>query len=125
MDLIKGITSDHELIELANLLDIELDGIFTLDEIKKPLPKNRNYIILLENGDGIGHWVCTFHDQYFDSAGEPPPLILGIKKYNHKQYQSAYREYCGIWCLLFLYAKQNHRPDLLDGYYDLNDKTFE
>ena len=36
---------------------IKLDGIFYIDEIKQPLPKNKNYLILLRsNNHGIGHF---------------------------------------------------------------------
>ena len=79
---------------------IKLDGIFYIDEIKQPLPKNKNYLILLRSNDGIGHWVCKYNDEYFDSMGEPAPSVLAIKKYNHKQFQSTYRSYCGIYCML-------------------------
>jgi len=125
MDLIKGITSDHQLIKLSNLLGVEITNIYTFEEIKKQLPKNGNYIILLENGGGIGHWTAIYKNEYFDSMGEPPPLVLGIKKYNKKQYQSTYAEYCGIWCMLWLYAKQNNLMDLFDGFHNLNNSDFE
>ncbi|GMF65918.1 unnamed protein product [Phytophthora lilii] len=45
--LIKPITSDHDLIELAERLNVHLDDIFESREITKPLPKKGTYLILL------------------------------------------------------------------------------
>jgi hypothetical protein len=125
-DLIKGITSDHQLIELADRLNIHLDGILDLSEIKSNLPKNKTYIILLQSPEGgTGHWVCVSNGIYFDSMGENCPVIFGLREYNNKQYQSTYREFCGIWCLLWLYCKQNNRMELFDQFHDLNNRDFE
>lgn len=39
MDLIKPVSSDHDLIALAKKLDIHLDHIYESNEIKQALPK--------------------------------------------------------------------------------------
>ncbi|DBA02446.1 TPA: hypothetical protein N0F65_008660, partial [Lagenidium giganteum] len=117
--LIKPITSDHDLIELANIINVHLDGIYGLGEINHPLGKG-SYLILLGDGNGVGHWCAQYNDQYFDSMGEGPPTVVGKLKYNTKQYQGVAREYCGIWCLLWLYSKQKNKPYLMHGFSDLD-----
>jgi len=123
MDLIKAITSDDDLIKLANKIGVKIDAIYDAPEIKSKIPKKGSFIILMRNHDGVGHWVAV-HDGYgFDSMGEGPPKRFGIKKYNEVQYQGTYDDYCGIYCLMFLYAKQHNKSDLLKGFNDLNVKV--
>jgi hypothetical protein len=117
--LIKGITSDHDLIELADKLNIHLDDVLTISEATKQV-KNGTYIILLRADDGVGHWVCCHNGEYFDSTGVGPPTKLGDMSYNQFQYQSTYDQFCGIWCILWLYSKQKHSPDLLKGFHNLD-----
>lgn len=120
-ELIKPVTSDIELEELADLLNIKLDGIYGVNELDGPLSKKGSYMVLLQRKpDEVGHWVCLSDSHYFDSSGSPPPSILGDMKYNSKQYQGVSNGYCGIWCLLWLYCKQKNRMKLLDRFEDLN-----
>lgn len=93
-DLIKPITSDHELIELADRLKVHIVDIFESNEIVKPLPKKGSYLILLRppNVD-VGHWTAVYNGEYFDSMGEGPPTKYGIVRYNTKQYQGIYGDY--------------------------------
>jgi hypothetical protein len=54
--LIKAITSDHDMIKLAEQLDVHLDGIFVSSEISKPIPIKSLYLILLRPEDrDVGH----------------------------------------------------------------------
>src|SRR6218665_529556 len=115
--LIKPITSDHELIELADKINIELDGIYDLPEIKKPLGRG-SHLILLRKGDGVGHWTAQHENEYFDSMGQGPPTVLGDLKYNPKQYQGFASDYCGIFCLCWLYVKQKGKSELLNKFTD-------
>ncbi|DBA00586.1 TPA: hypothetical protein N0F65_007715 [Lagenidium giganteum] len=101
-NLIKAITSDHDLIELAKNINIHLDGIYGLDEIHHPLGRG-SYLILLGDGSGVGHWC-----------------VLGNLKYNYKQYQGVSKSYCGIWSLLWLYSKQKNKPYLMQTFEDLD-----
>ncbi|EGZ29635.1 hypothetical protein PHYSODRAFT_472142 [Phytophthora sojae] len=95
--LIKPITSDHDLIELAKQLNVHLDDIFESSEITKPLPKKGTYLILLRPPNlDVGHWVCVCDNNYFDSMGEAAPTKFGIGRYNPKQYQGTYGDYCAI-----------------------------
>jgi hypothetical protein len=131
--LIRGVTSDSDLITLADSLGIHIDEILTIDKIRRPLDpsgvlrldKNRTYLILLRVDQGVGHWVCSNIGFYFDPMGVGPPTVLGLKQYNHKQYQGTYNLYCGCWCLLWLYARQKKRMDLLGPFIDLNNRDFE
>lgn len=120
-----GISSDTDLRSLADKLNIHLDGIQDFRTLKHALLKTGSYLILLRDLPGTGHWTAVHNRYYFDSMGCEPPEILNISKYNEVQYQGTYNEYCGLWCLLFLYSRQNNRPDLLDGFTDLDtDITF-
>jgi len=120
MELVKPITSDHELLKLADKLNIKIDGILAIQEISKTLPKKGSYLILLRADNGVGHWVCVYDNEYFDSMGNPSPKLLGHLNYNPKQYQGTYSEYCGVWSLLWLYCKQRHKMNLLKGFSDLD-----
>jgi hypothetical protein len=120
-NLIKPITSDHDLIDLAAKCDIHLDAIFDSTEILKPLSREKTYLILLRPKDAdIGHWTAVHNGEYFDSMGEGPPTKYGISKYNEFQYQSAHGDYCGIWCILWLFVKQHQQPRLLKPFHNLN-----
>ena len=119
--LIKGISSDHDLIELAKRIGVHLNGIYEFPEIKKALPKKGSFILLLRRkGGGVGHWTAYHDGAYFDSQGMQPPAVLGDIPYNRIQYQSTYGEYCGSWSLFWLYCKQKKRMDLLEGFTNLD-----
>jgi hypothetical protein len=112
-----GQTTADQLIELSKRLNVKVDGIFDINQIKKPLPKKGSYIILLNKDGDTGHWVCQHDGDYFDSMGESAPTVLNIKKWNHIQYQGTYDEFCGQWCLVFLHGKQhgvNHFKKMTD-----------
>jgi hypothetical protein len=117
---IKAITSDHDLIALAKHLGVKLDGVLALPEIKKPFPAKGTYIVLLRADGGVGHWTAYDDGHYFDSMGIGPPMVLGDLPYNEIQYQSAYAEYCGPWCMLYIYCRQRGRMDLLKRFNDLD-----
>jgi hypothetical protein len=119
-EYIKAITSDHDLIALAKHLGVKLDGILEISEIKKPLPAKGTYIILLRTDGGVGHWTVCVDSHYYDSMGVGPPTVLGDLPYNEHQYQSAYAEYCGPFCMLYIYCRQNNMMDLLKGFVDLD-----
>jgi hypothetical protein len=120
-NLIKGVTSDHELIELAGRLGVHLDDIYESNEIKRPIPKKGSYLILMRPPNrNVGHWTCVYNGEYFDSMGEGPPRKYGIDRYNTKQYQGTYGDFCGPFCLLWLYSKQFHKPEVFKDMTDLN-----
>jgi hypothetical protein len=120
MELVKPITSDHDLIALAKRLNIKLDGVLALQEITKPAPRKGTFIFLLRSDSGVGHSTCMHDNHYFDSMGVGPPTEIGDVPYNEKQIQDTYGEYCGPYCLMWLYAKQHNRMDLLNRFHDLD-----
>ncbi|EEY55387.1 uncharacterized protein PITG_09332 [Phytophthora infestans T30-4] len=104
MELVKPITSDHDLIELAKRIGVHLDGIFESNEIAKPLPKKGSYLVLLRPPNlDVGHWTA-----------------YGVGRYNPKQYQGTYNDYCGGFCMFWLYSKQHKRPNVFKNMKDLN-----
>jgi hypothetical protein len=120
-DLIKPITSDHDLIELAKKIGVHLDNIYESSEITKPLSKKGTYLVLLRPPNlDVGHWTAVHDGEYFDSMGEAAPTKYGIGRYNPKQYQGTYGDYCGPFCLLWLYSKQHKKPQLFSKMKDLN-----
>lgn len=122
--LIKPITSDEELTELAKQLDLRLNGIFDIRDLKSNLPQNGSYIVLLRLDDNTGHWVAVHNNEYFDSMGCPAPPKLDIEKYNKIQYQGSRNDYCGIYCILWLYSKQFNMPELMSDFTDLDTDIF-
>ncbi|GMF35650.1 unnamed protein product [Phytophthora lilii] len=120
MQYVKGITSDDDLIELSKRLDVHLDGIYELPEIRRPLPEKGSYLVLLRTSPGVGHWTAYHNGNWFDSMGTPPPSILGHLPYFDKQIQGSSDQYCGIYCMLWLYAKQHGRMQLFDNFTDLD-----
>lgn len=124
MNYIKGVSSDNDLINLAHLLGIHLDGVKTIDEINDN-DVSKSLLILLRIDTGVGHWVCIDKGYYFDPMGIGPDTVLKVKGYNAKQYQGTYNTYCGIWCILWLYSRQKSSPDIMNDFHDLNNRDFE
>ena len=58
-----GITTNYDLFEICEKLNIPLVGIFSKDELKRKNGKivSGNYILNLKssnNSDEVGHWVA-------------------------------------------------------------------
>ncbi|EGZ15081.1 hypothetical protein PHYSODRAFT_509156, partial [Phytophthora sojae] len=102
LEFVKGVTSDHNLLALAKRIGVRIDGIYELSEIRKPLTSKGSYLILLRTSPRIGHWTA----------------VLGDLLYFNKQIQGSSDEYCGIFCLLWLYAKQHGQMHLMDRFTD-------
>ncbi|KUF86628.1 hypothetical protein AM588_10001246 [Phytophthora nicotianae] len=103
MEFVKGITSDHDLLELSKRIGVKIDGIYELSEIASPLPKKGSYLILLRTKPGVGHWAAVSDSSYFDSMGVPPPLSLGKLSYFDKQIQGSSDEYvASIACYFYM-----------------------
>jgi hypothetical protein len=120
MEFVKGITSDHDLIALGKRIGVRIDGIYELPEAKAPFPEKGSYLILLRTGPGVGHWTAQCNGEWFDSMGVGAPAVLGNLTYFDKQIQGSSDEYCGIYCLLWLHAKQRGQMHLFDRFEDLD-----
>ncbi|KAJ8564216.1 hypothetical protein ON010_g7130 [Phytophthora cinnamomi] len=95
MELVKPISSDHDLIALAKKLDIHLDHIYESNAIKSALPMKGSFLILLHKpNQDVGHWTAVHDHEYYDSMGEGPPACYDIGKYNEIQTQSTHGPYC-------------------------------
>jgi hypothetical protein len=105
-------TSDKELNEYADILNININQITTKDNFKG-MVKNGFYIANLDNVYGPGtHWTCFYCVNkivvYFDSFGlSPPKDIVKFCKgktiiYNTDQIQHIDSQACGYYCLAFI-----------------------
>jgi len=116
----KGITSNFDLMKLAKKIDINITAIIYKDELMKfNSNKNGSYILDLHdsNDTSTGHWIALYINGnkavYFDSFGIIYPEIVktfcGNRtiEYNTKQLQGYNTEYCGEWCLAFLWHMQH------------------
>ena len=120
MELVKAVTSDRDLFELADRLGVHLNDIITVEEASREKLRTGSYIVLLGSHLGVGHWAASCEGEWFDPTGVGPPSVLGPMSYNQKQFQGTYDDYCGPWSLLWLYSKQRNRMDLMDGFHDLD-----
>lgn len=124
-----GISSDTQLIDLANKIKIPLNYVGFAENMPNKL-NNGGYIINLGDLDKSGtHWTCLYIENenafYFDSfAGAPEDIIIKKLKKNkvknliyndYFQMQDIEETLCGIWCILFLYymtfSKKTHLMD--------------
>jgi hypothetical protein len=89
-------------------------------ELAKDIRKNTWMILLRSGNEGVGHWVCTNDGEYYDPTGVGAPESIGDMPYNEFQYQGSYSEFCGVFCLLWLYSKQNNKPNLMKNFINLD-----
>lgn len=121
-----GITSDTQLYNKAKGLNVKINKIDYKDKLGSP--RKGNYIVNLASSSNPGtHWVAAIIDDkvayYFDSFGFPPPLeirkfikkrrIAPIKKiiYSNKQIQKLNSNFCGDYCILFLFRMKESNND--------------
>jgi hypothetical protein len=132
MDRSKGITSNIDLEELANLLNLKVNYIGFAENLKGTKIKNGSYIINL--GDDMikgTHWtILHIKDKdayYFDSFGVVPEdhLIKWLGRdvqYNKKQLQSINSQFCGQWSILAMYYLQKKNGSLKERVDKLTSK---
>lgn len=100
-------------------------GVYASDTL--PIHITKLPILLICNTDPISkpgeHWVSIFISQkrkgeYFDSFGLPPSnqnIINFLKrnckelKYNKHMIQSLFSNYCGQFCIMYVYHKANKK----------------
>jgi len=124
-----GITSDNQLLDLSKKLDIKINYIGFIENLKSVKP-NGGYIINLGDTNGT-HWTAFYKENdkifYFDSFASPfeDKLIKlseksGVKNIIYNDYfqvQDINDDYCGIWVLLFLYyMTHSKKKELIDRF---------
>ena len=102
----------NEILKIPNLKIIsknELNDIKINDKNFKI-----NYIINLDDDKGT-HWTALYKNYYFDSYGVLPPESVENYLYNKYLYSDIQFQpinknsnYCGWFCLLFLYYMNNN-----------------
>lgn len=119
--------TDKELLELANILNIDINSIDFLENLLKNDLEEGNYITNLDDVEGGGtHWVgfklYKNYCFYYDSFGFRPEL--GLIKFckdnnlkcifNIDQFQDLKESLCGLYVMLFF---------LLDSHLFIKDKS--
>jgi hypothetical protein len=82
-----------------------------IDHLNEPSTFPSSYVVNLDTSDESGsHWVAFYFLRnnltlYFDSYGNPPPLIINNKnvKRNVNAYQSLEADTCAHHCIVFIY----------------------
>lgn len=121
-----SITSDDQLEKITKELNIPLNGIYIINDLPKKYIKG-SYIY---NLNGQTHWVASFNNEYFDSIGEEPPIevikFAKIKSFNKKQIQPVNENWCGIYCICYLWFRNNGYSlnDFLNNFDKLNLITY-
>ncbi|EGZ22913.1 hypothetical protein PHYSODRAFT_484231 [Phytophthora sojae] len=79
--LIKPITSDHDLIELAEKMNVQLDNIFASNEIKSHLSKKGSFLILTDAVDAGEKFLLSKA-----TKPEHEDLIRSVRKEVRRRY---------------------------------------
>jgi hypothetical protein len=137
--------TDTQIWTLAKRMNIPLVFCGFKDELEEEkLQHNKSYIINMENefdekgnrNDG-SHYTCfqvnkypngTIQKVYFDSFGQPPPLVVeefcgGQIPYQNKDIQSLMNSACGWYCLAFLHFINSYDGRTKDLYCDCEQFT--
>jgi hypothetical protein len=99
-----------------NILPSSFIGVFSKDALPKQRKRNQMFIINTDASNLQGtHWVAVIvrngKGYYFDSFGNPPPLMVNHWLHGHcdtwssntRQVQSPLSQQCGYFCLHYLY----------------------
>jgi hypothetical protein len=121
--------SNFQIQDLCKANKIQLNGVFSKDELRLIDPREGNYVINLQSstqGQGT-HWLSLVIQKtqafFFDPYGAPPPPAVTrfvrrkkvIKKFGYNSWiiQDLKSESCGWFGLaLLLYLKNNPSNDL-------------
>lgn len=116
-----GITSDEQLREIANKMDLPAISYIGFAEDLGTLHEGLTIINLGDSYRSGTHWVALWVEPkrltYFDSYGVGPEdeiiQLAGDRKihYNTKQVQRYDEAYCGVWALLAARAIANSKKD--------------
>lgn len=116
-----GITSDGQLREIANKMDLPAISYIGFAEDLGNLHDGLSIINLGDSYRSGTHWVALWVEPkrltYFDSYGVGPEdeiiQLAGDRKihYNTKQVQRYEEEHCGVWALLAAKAIIDSKKD--------------
>lgn len=116
-----GITSDGQLREIAEKIDIPGPNFIGFAEDLRELPGGISILNLGDHFRSGTHWVLLYTTPnqitYFDSYGVGPEdeiiQLAGDRKihYNTKQVQRYEEEHCGVWALLAAKAIIDSKKD--------------
>jgi hypothetical protein len=108
-----GITSDSQLLHLADKMHIPISFIGFAEELTQ-IPMGFSIINLGDEFQGGSHWTMLYSDNkqiiYYDSYGVgPEDEIIALVDHrplyiNTKQLQRLEEEHCGVWVLLAMDA---------------------
>lgn len=116
-------------------------GVFARDELPTKLKYPSFFILNTHSRSQPGeHWLAIFYDkigraEFFDSYGQSPEFY-GLKKYldttstnwtyNKKCLQSFFSNYCGLYCLFYLYQKSKGISlfEILNNFENKNKNDF-
>jgi len=99
-------------------------GVFPRDFLPKKFKLPTSFIANTENSKSEGqHWLAFFIDNngkldFFDPMGFPPEFyklddycnsISTSVEFNKIQFQSFFSNYCGFYCLLFIFVKSRNK----------------
>jgi hypothetical protein len=114
----KSRTTENQLENFAKKNKINLNGVYSKNQLNNLKPKNGGYIINMQDsnkGNGT-HWVCCWIDKnesiYFDSFGIVPPIEIenfiqefkpGMVFHSNIDIQNINSGGCGQYCMDFLY----------------------
>lgn len=138
--------TDHQIEDLAQRMNVPLEGCYFKNDLPKRLNVNKIYIINLqdsETDDGEQnqgtHWTLAYVREtpkgqlqpiYFDPYGCPPPEIVKniIEKqcnmkcpYTEKDIQSLMNNACGFYCLALAHYICASRYRTNDLYNDVDE----
>jgi len=138
--------TDHQITDLAKMMQFPLEGVYFKDELPKKLKFNTGYVINLqdsEDEDGCSnsgtHWTCLQVNKYpsglieplfFDPYGVAPSESVkkfvkdGCGKhlpYTEKDVQSLMNNACGFYCCAFLHYVNAYELRKKDLYVDASD----
>ena len=121
--------SNFQIQDLCKANKIQLNGVFSKDELRMIDLREGNYVVNLQSSrQGPGtHWLALVIQKtqafYFDPFGAPPPLeitkfvrrkkVIKIFGYNSWIIQDLESSSCGWYAVaLFLFLKNNPNNDL-------------
>lgn len=118
-----NITTNLDLINIIKKFNIKnFNGVYSKDQLKKPLKRGFYIINLADSVDEGTHWTALYiiNDNfsiYYDSFGFPAPedienIINKNYIYNKQQIQNIDSSSCGFYCIAFIKFLSNKQDKL-------------